>query len=67
MPAFDPPPYVQQRTTTLDELSIRADPNWPRTRNYARAYKFPKGRVFIGHRDDVYQVTDMAPDEDGRP
>lgn len=64
--AFDPPNEVRQRVFNLDEISRRADPDWPKDRNYMPAYKFSR-RKFVDHRDNVYQVDDMLPDEDGRP
>lgn len=53
------PTVVKQRVTNTDEVSRRADPEWARDRNYRAAYKFNRGkRVFIDHRDRVYQTEE---------
>lgn len=61
MPSNLTPTVVKQRTFTTDEISRRADPDWIKDRNYLPAYKFGRGkkeRVFIDHRDNVYQAEE---------
>ena len=48
---------VQQRRTSLEEASRRADPEWIKDRDYLPAYKFTR-RTFIDHRDNCYQTDD---------
>lgn len=55
------PTVVKQKTFTTDEISRRADPEWIRDRNYLKAYEFGRGekkRVFVDHRQNVYQQED---------
>lgn len=48
------PTIVNSKRFTLRVISQRADPEWPKIRDFNPAYKFG-GRVFIDHRDNVYQ------------
>ena len=58
MPSNLKPTVVKHKTTDLDEISRKADPEWVKERNYTPAYVFgrgPKKRKFVDHRDNVYQ------------